>query len=79
MKITVDDIESSMIKSFSFERKTLKDTSGVLNIDFRNGFSYAYEDVSMFDFQYLIMTADSIGVAFIDNIRNKYTNYRRTK
>jgi len=79
MKITVNNMESSMIKSFTFERKRIEDTSGVLDIEFSNGSSYIYEDISMFDIQYLILSTDSVGVAFIENIRKKYTNYRRVR
>ena len=65
MKITVNNMESSMIESFTFERKRIEDTSGVLDIEFSNGSSYIYEDVSMFDIQYLILSTDSVVVEFI--------------
>jgi KTSC domain len=59
-------VTSSQIESIGYDQETLE-----LEVEFKNGSVYTYENVP-FDEYTSLMDADSVGKYFSANIKNKY-------
>jgi len=74
MKITVSNIDSSILKSFVYDRD-IPFRSGELSVTFKNNHIYYYENVDMFDVFELMSATTSVGMMFNSTIKNKYKHF----
>ena len=77
MKITAENLDSSMLEKISYERDLMLST-GELSVLFKNGATYYYSNVLWEDVSKIIFTEMSVGSLFITNIKNKYDWFDKT-
>lgn len=71
MKVTFDDLDSSMLNKIIYTRE--KDmVTGELEVHFSNGSRYFYSNVKMLDVEIIFTEMRSVGQAYLNQIKKNY-------